>query len=101
MFFFFFLQLNVKKRRRIRGIRMVGKKGFWGATKFGGYATRINQRVEYVKKTLDNWTDQQASAYVVNIYYYQHYLFYFFTLGIKLKDTHTHTYRFKKNRLTM
>ncbi|CAG8526241.1 5484_t:CDS:2 [Funneliformis mosseae] len=40
-------------------------KRVYGATRFGGYATYLNIEEEYVKQTPDNWTDQQAAAYVV------------------------------------
>ncbi|CAI2168325.1 12293_t:CDS:2 [Funneliformis geosporum] len=40
-------------------------KRVYGATRFGGYATHLNIEEEYVKQTPDNWTDQQAAAYVV------------------------------------
>ncbi|CAH1763753.1 13750_t:CDS:2 [Entrophospora sp. SA101] len=48
----------------LQELEWLGKR-VYGATKFGGYATWINQRVEYVKNTPDDWTDQQACAYVV------------------------------------
>src|SRR5688572_11746710 len=42
-------------------------KRVYGATRFGGFATFLNIDKDYVKKTPDNWTDQQAAAYVVTI----------------------------------
>ncbi|CAG8443074.1 17866_t:CDS:2 [Acaulospora morrowiae] len=40
-------------------------KRVYGVTYFGGYATYINAKSSYVKKTPKGWTDQQACAYVV------------------------------------
>ncbi|CAG8457370.1 5222_t:CDS:2 [Acaulospora colombiana] len=41
------------------------EKRVYGVTYFGGYATYINLKSSYVRKTPDGWTDQQACAYVV------------------------------------
>src|SRR5439155_22204819 len=36
----------------------------YGVTRFGGYATYVNADLTYVRKTPDNWTEQEACAFV-------------------------------------
>ncbi|SRR6266498_1607575 len=59
-------------------------KRVYGATRFGGFATFLNIEEEYVKKTPDNWTDQQAVAYVVIKEFY--YLLLLFIIIVLLKE---------------
>ncbi|CAG8706516.1 4081_t:CDS:2, partial [Gigaspora rosea] len=47
-------------------------KRVYGISRFGSYATYINVPITYVKKTPNDWTDQQACAYpaqTLTVYY--------------------------------
>ncbi|CAG8604672.1 5592_t:CDS:2 [Ambispora gerdemannii] len=43
--------------------KWLGKR-VYGVTRFGGFATFINQTIVYVKETPERWTDQEACAFL-------------------------------------